>query len=263
MSALASPNLIQRQRVYLGRGIDIMLVLDASPSMAAQDFASNSRFETSQAVISNFIDERKNDFIGLVSFSSEAALHVPPTLDYPYLKKTLQQIKLGSLGNGTAIGLGVSLAALHLKQSSAQRKVIILLTDGDNNAGEVLPNDAAKVAKQLNIPIYAIGIGSIKQTELEFQDQNRQETLRGTLESGFDEETLRTIADTSSGAFFHAHNNSALDLVLRSINSTELVERRAKIRVVSQPVERLLLLFALICFSVELFIRHLLIQDML
>ena len=129
--ALAGPGRITKERVYLTRGIDIIFVLDESPSMAAQDFYPENRFNTAREVINSFIRSRENDPVGLVVFSDEAALMVPPTLDYSAYLRVLDDLQLMSLGRGTAIGMGIAVASLHLRQSSAQEKIIVLLTDGE------------------------------------------------------------------------------------------------------------------------------------
>jgi Ca-activated chloride channel family protein len=261
--ALGGPAEVSRERVYLNRGIDMMIVLDESPSMAAQDFAPVNRFETARETIRGFVERRENDPIGLVSFGREAALRVPPTTDYDKLVAVLDELHIMELGDGTAIGMGIALGALHLRSSDAPEKVMILLTDGKNNAGEVLAETAARVATELGIRIYTIGIGSEAQAEIEFTNPETGQVYRGTFEGGFDEELLREIADLSGGAYFYAGTSGTLESVFEAIDSIETVEKRVRIEVATEPRHRLLIIFALAALLFDFLVRKLLLREVL
>ncbi|MCK5735588.1 MAG: VWA domain-containing protein, partial [Spirochaetaceae bacterium] len=155
IAALAGPEITERDEVFLSRGIDIMIVLDQSPSMGARDFPPVNRFDTARDMIRQFIEGRTGDSIGLVTFGSDAVLRSPPTADYNWISDRLDDLVLRELGDDTAIGMGLSVASLHLADSNAQVKIILLLTDGDDNAGEIRPEMAAKLAKDQGIKIYS------------------------------------------------------------------------------------------------------------
>jgi Ca-activated chloride channel family protein len=261
--ATARPATVERQRVFLTRGIDIMIVLDESPSMAAQDFAPVNRFETAREVIREFVNRRENDPVGLVSFGQEAALRVPPTTHYEEVLRALDGLQIMSLGDGTAIGMGLALASLHLSSSSASEKVVILLTDGENNAGEIFPETAATVAEQLGIRIYAIGIGNTEETRLEFTDPTTGQTFRGTFQGGFDEELLQSVAQTSGGAYFYAGTSGTLASVFDAIDSIETVEKRVRIDVRTTAHHRPFILFGLAAIGLDVVIRKWLLREVL
>lgn len=253
--ALAGPSLAVRERVFLNRGIDMMIVLDESPSMAAGDFQPVNRFETAREVIRKFVAGRANDPIGLVSFGLEAALRIPPTLDYSYLLRRLDELQIMDLGDGTAIGMGIAVACLHLRSSSAREKVIILLTDGKNNTGEILPETAAEIAAQMGVRVYAVGIGSPDETHIEFTDPKTQKHFRGTFEGGFNEALLKGVAERSGGNYFYAGNPGTLGAIFQSIDSLETIERRVRIQVDNQPIHESFILLGLLLLAFDFFLR--------
>ena len=253
--ALAGPGRVEKERIYLTRGIDIVFVLDESPSMAAQDFYPNNRFDTAREVIKTFIRSRENDPVGLVVFSDEAALKVPPTLDYSAYLDVLDDIGLMSLGTGTAIGMGVAVAALHLKESSATEKIIVLLTDGENNAGEITPESAAEIAGSLGIQIYAIGVGGPGEVPGEYTDPESGRTFRGVFSGTYDEKLLRQIAETTGGRYYSASTPGALETVFRSIDSSAVTEKRVKVKIETIPAYRTFLLAGAIALLLHVLIR--------
>ncbi len=234
--ALAGPQRVSRQKSYLSRGIDIMIVLDESPSMLAQDFKPDHRFDAARSVIREFIHGRENDPIGLVSFADQAALRVPPTVDYQLLLDALDSLTVGSLSDGTAIGMGLALASLHLSRSTAPGRVIILLTDGENNAGEIAPDDAAAAAARLGIRVHTVGIGREGEAPLVYTDPQTGRTVRGTYKGRFDEALLQRIARVSGGRYFHASSPGVLAAIFEAIDSYEKTEKRVKITVTRVPL---------------------------
>ncbi len=236
--ALAGPGLMKKERVFLNRGIDIMLVLDESPSMAARDFQPENRFESAKEVIRRFVRGRENDAIGIVSFSKEAALRMPPTIDHSAVLERLDMLRMMDLGNGTAIGMGLAVAALHLRDSTADTKVIVLITDGENNAGEITPTAAAGITAELGIRIYAIGIGSEGEVPFELANPETGKVYRGTYRGDFDEELLQEISLSTGGRYYRAAGPGALETVFRTIDSLEVTERRVKVNTQTEPLYR-------------------------
>lgn len=261
--ALAGPGIAVREKVFLNRGIDMMLVLDESPSMAAKDFQPENRFETARDVIRRFVLSRENDPIGLVSFGYEAALRVPPTLDYEFLLARLDELRIMDLGDGTAVGMGIAVACLHFKESTAREKVIILLTDGKNNTGEIPPETAAEIAAQMNARIYAVGIGSEEETHIEFSDPKTGKHYRGTLEGSFNESLLKGIAQKSGGSYFYAGNPGTLSSIFQAIDSLERAPRRVRIQVRTQPIHDRFILVALVLLILDFLLRVRLLGEIL
>lgn len=222
--AVARPQSGRAREIISGEGVDIAIVLDISGSMAALDFDPN-RLNAARNVIHEFIDSRQYDRIGLVIFATEAFSQVPPTLDYDVLKRVLDETQVSwdiGLDSGTAIGLGLANGANMLRDSEADSRVIILLTDGANNSGQVDPLTAAQIAKALDIKVYTIGAARPGPAALPFPD--------GRIEyrdSEIDEETLKEIADITGGLYFRAEDELGLQEIYDTINKLE----RSKVEV--------------------------------
>lgn len=216
--ALARPQSGTAREVITGEGVDIAIVLDISGSMAALDFEPN-RLGAARQVILDFIESRQYDRIGLVIFATEAFSQVPPTVDYTVLKRILNETQISwdiGLDSGTAIGLGLANGANMLRDSEADSRVIVLLTDGANNSGQVDPMTAAEIAKALDIKVYTIGAARPGPAPLPFPD--------GRIEyrdSEIDEETLRRIADLTGGLYFRAEDARGLQEIYDKINELE------------------------------------------
>jgi Ca-activated chloride channel family protein len=243
--AMAGPVVIEKQRKYLSRGLDLMLVLDVSPSMSAQDVGTITRFDAAREVVRDFISGRENDAIGLVIFGAEAALRVPPTLDYPFLEQALDSIKVMALGDGTAIGMGIAVAAVHLKGSKADEKLIILITDGDNNAGDIEPDRAAEVAAAMGIRIYTIGIGSEGQTTIQFIDPDSGKEVRGVYEGKLNEDLLKRIAGLTGGRYFHSGTLGILNTIFQEIDGLESTVQEVAVFIERQTRHGILILLGL------------------
>jgi len=261
--ALAGPQRVTRERSFLTRGVDIMIVLDQSPTMGAMDFQPENRFEAAREVVRRFVELRENDPIGLVGFGAEASLRVPPTIDYDYLIGVLDEMKILEMGDGTAIGMGLAVAALHLQNSDAPRKAIVLLTDGINNAGEIQPGIAARAARSLGIEVYVVGIGSGQEVEIEVTDPETGRVLRGSVRDGFDGDALREIAAEGDGRYYYAGSNTALQAVFDTIDTVERVEQRSLLRVVRDPMDQLFVLIGLILILFDFLIRHWIAREVL
>lgn len=259
--SIAGPAVISTEKQFVERGNDIIVVLDESPSMAALDFDAKKRFDTATEIIKDFVSSRENDSIGLVTFGREAALRVPPTLDYRHVAETVGSLTLAELGDGTAIGLGVVLACNHLKNSEAHKKIIILVTDGEYNAGNIDPETAARIAESLSITLYTIGIGSRGQVPIEFTDQESGKSFRGTFESGFDEEILTAMADLTGGMYFRAADFKSLRSAFEGVESREQGNKSFKLRVKARERHRLFLGLGLLFLFIDLFFRRLILKD--
>lgn len=223
--ALARPQTGEGRQRITGEGVDIALALDISGSMASLDFQPDNRLGASKQVIRDFIAQRTFDRIGLVIFASQAFNQSPATLDHAVLQRQLDQVQLATelgLEDGTAIGLGLANAAAMLKDSPAKSKVVILLTDGVNNAGEVDPLTAAEAAKALGIKVYTIGAGRPGQVPVPVQGVFGQRVVY--QESVIDEQTLRDIAELTGGAYFRAEDTAGLNAVYDQINQLEKSE---------------------------------------
>jgi Ca-activated chloride channel family protein len=202
-------------------GIDIILAMDVSGSMMATDFTPN-RLEVAKKVAKNFIDDRKGDRIGLVAYSEEAYTACPATLDYEVLKKQIDEVNPNLMGKMTAIGIGLGTAVSRLRNDSLPSKVIILLTDGTNNAGEIDPLTAANLAKAKNIRVYTIGVGS-KGTAM-IPEQTPFGVVNRAFQVDIDEETLSEIANITGGQYFRATDEKSLLQIYKEIDQMEKVK---------------------------------------
>lgn len=220
---LARPQSIQAREVIRGEGVDIALALDISGSMASLDFQPQNRLEAAKAVIDSFIAERQYDQIGLVVFASNAFNQSPPTVDKNVLRRMLDQTRLATelnIDDGTAIGMGLANAASMLKDSQAKSRVVILLTDGVNNAGQIDPLTAADAAATLGIKVYTVGVGRSGQVPVPITDAFGIERVV-MQESQLDEETLQAIADTTGGRYYRAEDSGGLRKIYDEINELE------------------------------------------
>lgn len=218
--ALARPQIVDVTRTKTAEGIDIMLVLDTSSSMKAEDFQPN-RFEAARDVAGSFVEGRVSDRVGLIVFAAEAYTQVPLTLDYDFLQRMLEEVRIGVVQDGTAIGTALATAVNRLRDTKSESKVVVLLTDGRNNRGEIDPGTAADIAKTLGVRVYAIGVGATKQTERrEPRGQNQRRSGRG----GVDRETLQSVASRTGGRYFSASSKEALQRIYDEIGEMETTE---------------------------------------
>jgi Ca-activated chloride channel family protein len=261
--ALAGPVVVDKQRKYLSRGLDLMVVLDVSPSMSARDVGALPRFDAAREVIRDFVSGRENDAIGLVIFGAEAALRVPPTLDFAFLDRALDSAQVMDLGDGTAIGTGIAVASVHLRGSRAEEKVIILITDGDNNAGEIEPDRAAEVAATLGIRIYTIGIGSEGETTIQFVDPDSGKEVRGVYEGKLNEDLLKRIATATGGRYFHSGTLGILNSIFQEIDSLESRVQEVAVFIERRPRHRIFILVGLSFVLLGVLTSKLLIGELL
>jgi Ca-activated chloride channel family protein len=251
--ALARPQLSNRWQSESTEGIDIMMALDISGTMLGEDLSPN-RLEAAKAVATEFVLSRPNDQIGLVVFAGESFTQCPLTTDHAVLVNLFQSVKFGMIEDGTAIGLGLANAVNRMKDSQTKSKVVILLTDGSNNRGDIDPQTAAEIAKTFNVRVYAIGVGS-------YSDQVRVPIYTpygvqyGTMSSEFDETTLRQIAHMTGGEYFRATDNNSLRSIYQQIDQLE--KTKIRVREYSKRTEHFMpfMTAALICLLLELLLR--------
>jgi Ca-activated chloride channel family protein len=220
--ALARPQSAMSWENETTEGIDIMIATDISGSMLSEDFKPN-RLEAGKNIAIDFIKARPDDRIGLVIFSGESFTQCPLTIDHDVLINLFADVKNGMIDDGTAIGMGLATAVNRLKDSEAKSKVIILLTDGVNNTGSIPPITAAEIAKQFNIRVYTVGIGTNGSAPYPFKDQFGNVHYQ-MIPVDVDEKTLTQIADITGGKYFRARNNNELTQIYAQIDKMEKVK---------------------------------------
>lgn len=260
--SLTGVSYVDNRRVFLNRGSDILFVLDESPSMSAKDFPGN-RFEAAKQVIAEFIDLRENDAVGLVTFGGQAVMRVPLTMNYSFFKERLEPLQVGRLGDGTALGRGISLAAAHLKNSEAPERILILLTDGENTDTLISPTAAADAAKELGIRLYTVGIGTAGTVEFEYFKPEEEKIITGSVTSRYDENFLAALAERTGGRFFQAGSVRSLSESLKKIDSIELMSKSVRIESEAVPLSHLLIAAALFCFLFSFLIRKVILKELL
>ena len=223
--AMARPRTVDvSNKTKTTKGIDIVMAVDVSGSMLAKDLKPN-RMEALKRVAADFIDERPNDRIGLVVYASEAYTKIPVTSDKAVILDAIRSIKYDNvLQDGTGIGMGLATAVNRLKDSKAKSKVIILLTDGVNNAGFIEPETASDIAKQYGIKVYTIGIGTNGMAEFPYAIAANGQFLFQMMQVEIDEPLLKSTAKKTEGKYFRATSNSKLAEIYASINKLETTE---------------------------------------
>lgn len=250
--ALARPQKRNDEEMVSGEGVDIVLCMDVSGSMLAQDFEPN-RLEAAKAVAANFVDRRPTDRIGLVIFSGESFTLTPVTTDKNVLKTQIFNIRSGLLEDGTAIGSGLATSVDRLRSSASKSKVVILLTDGENNGGMIDPNTAKEIAKATGVRVYTIGVGTEGYAPVPMQ------TIGGIVmqreKVNIDEKLLKQIADETGGKYFRAKDNEGLSNIYSEIDKLE--KSRIEITALKRYTEKFFpfALAAAILIFLELFLR--------
>ncbi len=251
---LARPQSSNQWEQVTTEGIDIVMCMDISGSMRAMDFKPN-RLEAAKNVGIEFVNARENDRFGLVVFAGEAFTQCPMTTDRAVVINFLKDIDFGVIEDGTAIGMGLATAVNRIKESKAVSKVIILLTDGVNNRGDIGPVTAAEIAASFGIRVYTIGVGSQGNAPIPVQDMfGRMVTRNMPVE--IDEDVLRKIADTTDGEYFRATDNNKLREIYKTID--EMEKTRMDVKQFSRKKEEYFpfLLAALILLLSEILLRY-------
>lgn len=236
--ALARPQRVEDRREVRSEGYDIVLAIDLSTSMRAEDFEKDgeriNRLQAIKPVIQAFIERRPTDRIGIVLFSGRAYTMAPLTFDHDWLARQLARVRIGMIEDGTAIGDGLGVALTRLEQArkdAAGRRIgafVVLMTDGANNRGALQPLQAAEIAKSRGVPIYTIGSGKEGYVPVPiYDDQGRKVTYRRML-SDLDEGTLREIANQTGGKFFRASDTGTIESAFRAIDRAQKIEFQAK-----------------------------------
>jgi Ca-activated chloride channel family protein len=222
--ALARPNVEHRHAELHSSGVDIMLAIDVSGSMQAQDMLGprgrTSRLEAAKEVVARFVGDRESDRIGLVAFAGQPYLVSPLTLDHDWLLQRLAALDASQVGDGTAIGSALASGVRRLDAQEAKSKILVLLTDGQNNAGKIAPAAAAEAAKALGVKVYTIGIGSTGEALVPFTDERGQEQLV-KAQVDVDESSMKRVAELTGGAFYRATDTQSLSNVYAAIDRAE------------------------------------------
>jgi len=220
--ALARPrNVSVSKKTKSNKGIDIVMAIDVSASMLARDLKPN-RLEALKKVAVNFVDRRPNDRIGIVVYAGESFTQTPITSDKGIVKRTISSLQWGQLDGGTAIGMGLGSGVNRLKESKAKSKVIILLTDGVNNSGNIDPRTATELAKELGIKVYTIGIGTNGMADFPWSKDPRTGLLNFRKQQvEIDEALLKEIAKETNGKYFRATDNETLKEIYDEIDKLE------------------------------------------
>ena len=251
--AMARPQLSNSWRSESTEGIDIMLSLDISGTMLAEDLKPN-RLEAAKDVAAEFINGRPNDNIGITLFAGESFTQCPLTVDHAVLLNLIKDVKCGLIEDGTAVGMGIANAVTRLKDSKAKSKVIILLTDGTNNRGDISPLTAAEIAKSFGIRVYTIGVGTNGMAPYPYPVGGTVQYVNMPVE--IDEKTLTQIAGTTEGNYYRATSNSKLKEVYEEIDKLEKTKLNVKEYSKRQEEYRVFALIAFMCVLLELLLRN-------
>jgi len=257
--ALAGPRKLLAQSPLNSEGIDIVLALDVSGSMSAEDYLINgqriSRLDIIKQTVEKFVGQRPNDRLGLVVFGSQAYTVCPLTTDHAWLLENLRQVRMGLIQDATAIGSGIATSLLRLKKSKAKSRIIVLLTDGVNNSGKISPLDAATMAQALGIKIYTIGAGTTGIVPFPVTDAfgNRHyEQAQFDLDEG----TLKKIAAMTGGEYFRAADTESLRHIYSEIDKLEKTKIEEKGYKQYEPLFGFFVLAAMVLLAVEIILTN-------
>ncbi|MCF7793284.1 MAG: VWA domain-containing protein [Candidatus Cloacimonetes bacterium] len=252
--ALARPRLAHKRQQITGKGIDIMLAVDVSGSMQAVDFQPTNRLEAAKEVAKEFINKRRNDRIGMIVFAENAFTQCPLTLDYNILMTIMDNVEINKEANGTAIGMGLATSVARLRESEAKSKVIILITDGRNNAGEIDPLTAADLAATYDIKVYPIGVGSTGLVDFPIQTAFGIQYRKVKID--IDMDTLNDIAEkTGTERALRATNTAELEAIMKHIDEMEKTEIKINDYYVYQEMFWRFLLLAFALLMIEFIFR--------
>jgi Ca-activated chloride channel family protein len=256
---IARPQLSNSFRSESTEGIDIMMALDISGTMLAEDLRPN-RLEAAKSVATEFIAGRPNDNIGLVVFAGESFTQCPLTTDHAVLINLFNGIKYGMIEDGTAIGLGLANSVGRIKDSMAKSKVVILLTDGSNNAGEIAPLTAAEIAKTFGIRVYTIGVGT--RGVAKFPYQTPMGIRYQDMQVDIDEDMLKQVASMTGGNYFRATDNNKLKEIYAEIDQMEKTKIRVQEYSKKKDIYLPFALLALLCLLGELILKNTILRKL-
>jgi Ca-activated chloride channel family protein len=260
--ALARPrNVSVSKKTKTNSGIDIVMAIDVSASMLARDLKPN-RLEALKKVAIDFVDRRPNDRIGIVVYAGESFTQTPITSDKAIVKRTISELKWGQLEGGTAIGMGLGSGVNRLKESKAKSKVIILLTDGVNNSGNIDPRTATELAKELGIKVYTVGIGTNGMADFPWSKDPRTGRLNFRKQQvEIDEDLLKEIAKETNGKYFRATDNTSLKEIYDEIDKLEKTKIEEFKYYNYQEMYRSLVLLAIGLLLLEFLLRNTLFKS--
>ncbi len=256
---LARPQSTNSIRNVTTEGIDIVMTLDISSSMLAEDFKPN-RLEAAKDVAIQFVSGRHNDKIGLVIFAAESFTQCPLTTDHNVLINLFKDIKVNMLEDGTAIGMGLATAVARIKDSKAKSKVIILLTDGVNNRGEIAPMTAAEIAKTFGVRVYTIGVGTMGMAPYPVQTVFGKQYQQ--MEVKIDEELLQNIADMTDGQYFRATDKNKLKNIYEEIDKLEKTKIEVKEYTKRHEEYLILVIIAGILLLTEILLKNTILKNL-
>jgi Ca-activated chloride channel family protein len=262
--ALAQPRLVKSETKVNASGVDIVAVVDLSGSMASEDFEVGSqrlsRLELAKAVLKKFIEKRPNDRIGLVAFATQAYIASPPTLDHDFLLENLARLELGTIDpNQTAIGSALGAAVNRLRDLKAKSKIVILMTDGQSNAGKIAPLTAAEAAKALGVKVYTIGVGMQGEAPMPVFFAGRKVRYQWRPVD-IDEDTLKQIAAMTGGKYYRADNTQKFQAIYGEIDKLEKSEAEVKKYTQYRELFSWLISPGLGLLLVEIVLRHTLLR---
>ena len=262
VTALARPQEGRKSTEILSAGVDILLAIDTSGSMNANDFEKNNqpvnRLTIVKDVVNEFIDRREFDRIGMVVFGNEAFTQCPLTLDHEILHTLLNKLEIGVAGNSTAIGSAIGVSVKRLKDLESKSKVIILLTDGRNTVENIMPSQAAEIAKTYGIKIYTVGVGTKQRAPFLTRSPTGQRLL--TKDVSLDEDSLKKISEKTGGQYFRATDSDSLKQIYAQIDSLEKSEVKWIDHSEYQELFALFLIPALLIIFVEIVLAQTLLR---
>ena len=238
--ACANPVIHKQTKIYTSRGSDILFVIDTSPSMAARDMGNLTRLEAAKLSVKEVLKDNTGDSIGLVEMAKDAAIVVVPTIDRERFFSSLDSLSVGELGDGSAIGMGLSCAALHLEHSSAEKKAVVLITDGENNAGTIHPLTASRLLKEKNISLYVFGLGTSGTAPLEYTDPKE-----------------------ADGKFFDTQTISSLSQALNNMSQNEKSTQSYHLKNQNIFLYHILLYVSLLLFAAAWILRRIILREVL
>lgn len=259
--ALSDPVKKHQEKIYTSRGTDIMFAVDTSPSMVAKDMSGKTRLQVSLETIKNLAVQNNGTRYGLVTFGSEAAVAVPPTNDIDTFSARIQMITAGSMGDGSAIGTGISTAVYHLISSKAPKRCIILFTDGENNAGDIHPETAAELAAKHDITLYVFGVGSKGTVSIDYTDPVSGKKYTGYLDSDFDSSSLIRLAATGKGKYYETATAEQLSAALENISHIENLSQDFIYKTILDSLYKKILLAALGCLILAWFLTRVVLKN--
>ena len=259
----AGPSIKTIETVWLNRGADIIFILDISPSMAALDMDGKNRFTAGKTLISEFAGKRPSDSIGLVVVGEDAALLLPPTADRSALHARLEQLGIGELGDGTALGMGLAVAAYHLDKSNAKRKIAVLITDGENNAGDIHPETAAEVLFEMGVSFWVIAAGSAGEVPIDYTDPYTRIRRTGIFDSRYDIESLRRLSAAGGGTFIAAPSADSFATAFSQLDNSEITIQRSRVINRTSSLVFQFLIFAVLLICAAKFTRRYILGAMI